>query len=164
MLLHFLLVAQLLFAVPCAVAQNWTANPFVPPATPLAVRTPYLQTWAQMGGVNGSLNSGWQSYRDGSVCHRTESFRWFHATNQPSPNIQKLTWTGFLRVDGQFFDWMGDPQTNTPAVQRSATVRAFNLLGILCGRTNVVQLLKVHFYQNDCHDGLRRCGLDCHLS
>lgn len=57
----------LFFVVPLAFAQNWTANPFIPPATPLAVKGPFLQTWLQETTVNSSLNAGWQFYRDGTV-------------------------------------------------------------------------------------------------
>ena len=72
MLLYPLSLLQLLLAASFALAQNWTVNPFTPPAAPLAVRGPYLQAWLNQGVTNGSLNSGWQSYRDGSVSHPLE--------------------------------------------------------------------------------------------
>ena len=64
---HPLSLLQLLFVVPFTFAANWTAEPFIPPATPLAVKTPYLQTWMMQGTAEGSLNSGWVSFRDGMV-------------------------------------------------------------------------------------------------
>ena len=64
---------QLLFVASIAFAQNWKADPFVPPAIPLAVRTPYIQTWLRQGTAEGSLNSGWESFRDKSVCVRPDS-------------------------------------------------------------------------------------------
>lgn len=67
MLLHILSLLQFLLAAPLVFAQNWTANPFIPPATPLAVKGPFVQTWLPLAGTNISLNSGWQIYRDGSV-------------------------------------------------------------------------------------------------
>ena len=75
MLLQLLPLIQLFIVAPFAIAQNWTANPFNPPTIPLAVKTPYLQTWSRQGGVNDSLISAWPSFRDsGSVSHRLESF------------------------------------------------------------------------------------------
>ena len=68
MLLHALSLLQPLLVAPLAFAQNWTANPFIPPATPLAVKGSYVQAWLPQGGaVNSSLNSGFQTYRDGTV-------------------------------------------------------------------------------------------------
>ena len=69
MLPHLVPLLQLLFFTPLVFAQDWTANPFIPPATPLAVRGPYLQTWLQQAAANNSLNSWWQYYRDGTVGH-----------------------------------------------------------------------------------------------
>ena len=63
---------QLLFAASSAFAQNWTVNPFIPPAIPLAVKTPYLQTWIQRAGANSSLNYGRPYYLDGSVDHESK--------------------------------------------------------------------------------------------
>ncbi|KAF9780645.1 hypothetical protein BJ322DRAFT_1023873 [Thelephora terrestris] len=123
---------QLLFAASFAFAQNWTVTPLIPPVNPLAVRGPYPQSWMDQGVTNGSLNSGWQSYRDGS----------------------KLTWTGFFRVDGQLFDWMGDRQNYTPAVQKKTVV--------LSGTKR--SSLQVHFDEDSyCYD-LREVRLDRHLS
>ncbi|KAF9791272.1 hypothetical protein BJ322DRAFT_439174 [Thelephora terrestris] len=116
MLPHPLSFLQLLFAASFAFAQNWTVTPFIPPATPLAVRGPYLQSWMNQGVTNGSLNSGWQSYRDGS----------------------KLTWTGFLRVDGQLFDWMGDRQNYTPAVQKETVFTSTKtVITMTCGSVDL---------------------------
>ena len=60
---------QLLFMASFALAQNWAANPFVPPSAPLAVKMPFLQTWLPQGGANGSLSSEWPSFRGDSVGH-----------------------------------------------------------------------------------------------
>ena len=69
MLLHPLSLLQFLSVVSFAFAANWTANPFVPPAVPLAVKSPFLQAWAMQGTAEGSLNSGWETFRDGAVSH-----------------------------------------------------------------------------------------------
>ena len=74
-LLQFLLVAS------TALAQNWTADPFIPPAIPLAVKSPYLQTWLRQGAAEGSLNSGWGSFRDKTVRVRPELLQLFPETN-----------------------------------------------------------------------------------
>ena len=46
------------------------SEPFNPPAIPLAVRTPYLQTWSRQGTVNGSLTSAWPTFSMGSSVSR----------------------------------------------------------------------------------------------
>ena len=86
-LLQFLLVAS------TALAQNWTADPFIPPAIPFAVKSPYLQTWSRQGTPQstGPLYGLWP------------------------------TWTGLIRVDDDDrCHWMG-PGGGT--VQKGMTVR-----------------------------------------
>ena len=68
---------QLLLVASFAFAQTWKASPFVPPAIPLAVKTPYLQTWMLQGTAEGSLNSGWEAFRDGTV----NSLTWNSSVN-----------------------------------------------------------------------------------
>ena len=60
---------KLFFVASFALAQNWAANPFIPPSAPLAVKMPFLQTWLPQGEASGSLSSGWQSFRSDSVGH-----------------------------------------------------------------------------------------------
>jgi len=67
MLPNPLSLLRFFFVVSVTFAQSWKSNPFVPPAIPLAVKSPYLQTWLQQGAVEGSLNSGWQFFHDKSV-------------------------------------------------------------------------------------------------
>lgn len=66
-------------------APSWKVEPFNPPAIPLAVKHPYLNTWLPQGqGV--ALNGGWPQFWTG----------------------QSITaWTGFVRVDGKAYSWMG---------------------------------------------------------
>ena len=51
-----------------ASAQNgpsrWTATPFNPPALPLAVRSPYLNTWLLQGNDPPPLNDAWSRLWD----------------------------------------------------------------------------------------------------
>ena len=82
------LFLQLLFLTSFAFAQTWKASPFIPPAIPLAVKSPYLQTWIQQGTAEGSLNAGWEAFRDGSVNRLLELLQ----------QVQVLTGT-HLRLD-----------------------------------------------------------------
>ncbi|KGO75297.1 protein of unknown function DUF1793 [Penicillium italicum] len=71
-----------------------TFSPARPPAIPLAVRSPYLSTWLDVGsdGGNGGYLAGqwpvfWQNQITG--------------------------WAGLIRVDGNTYTWMGLPGSNT---------------------------------------------------
>ncbi|KAK4863905.1 hypothetical protein LT330_010386 [Penicillium expansum] len=71
-----------------------TFSPARPPAIPLAVRSPYLSTWLDVGsdGGNGGYLAGqwpvfWQNQITG--------------------------WAGMIRVDGNTYTWMGLPGTKT---------------------------------------------------
>lgn len=59
------LILALLYAN-VARALDWTAEPFNPPAIPLAVRTPYLSTWLPQG-EGAALNDRWATFWTGSV-------------------------------------------------------------------------------------------------
>ena len=77
MLPHPLSLLRLLSVASIALAQTWEATPFIPPAIPLAVKSPYVQTWSQQGAAEGSLDSGWESFRDGTVCVQPEFLQQF---------------------------------------------------------------------------------------
>lgn len=48
---------------------GWTAVPFNPPALPLAVRSPYLNSWLAQGSNSGALNNLWSNlWTIGAVC------------------------------------------------------------------------------------------------
>ncbi|KAJ5970611.1 uncharacterized protein N7479_000529 [Penicillium vulpinum] len=71
-----------------------TFSPARPPAIPLAVRSPYLSTWLNVGsdGGNGGYLAGqwpvfWQNQING--------------------------WAGLIRVDGNTYTWMGLPGSKT---------------------------------------------------
>ena len=105
MLPHPLPFLQLLFLTSFAVAQRWTATPFIPPAVPLTVKTPYLQTWLSEGAGEGSLNSGWESFRDGTVSS-TSLDRPSISTSRPTVSDHCLAWNPqggqpTLRLDGR---------------------------------------------------------------
>lgn len=106
MLLHPLSLLQLLSVVAFALAANWTANPFVPPAVPLAVKSPFLQTWLMQGTAEGSLNSGWEAFRDGAVSHVLGPW-WVHILTDKPTYLDRCmvgdTQSGrpILRLDGR---------------------------------------------------------------
>ncbi|CAG8221974.1 unnamed protein product [Penicillium salamii] len=69
-------------------------SPARPPAIPLAVRSPYLSTWLNVGndGGNGGYLAGqWPVF-------------WEDQING---------WTGMIRVDGSTYTWMGLPGSKT---------------------------------------------------
>ncbi|KAH7101372.1 DUF1793-domain-containing protein [Auriculariales sp. MPI-PUGE-AT-0066] len=81
-------VASLL-ALPVAAAPSWTVDPINPPAIPLAVKHPYLNTWLPQGeGV--ALNDAWPQFWTGDSI---------------------TAWTGFVRVDGKAYRWLGSAGT-----------------------------------------------------
>ncbi|KAG0651856.1 Glutaminase A [Hyphodiscus hymeniophilus] len=95
------------FGVVCAAAISIASgqsvfNPARPPAIPLAVKSPYMNTYqfaGSEGGNGGYLAGEWQSFWSG----------------------QTTAWTGMIRVDGTNYLWMGAP-ANGPA---TATQTAF---------------------------------------
>ncbi|EIW84037.1 DUF1793-domain-containing protein [Coniophora puteana RWD-64-598 SS2] len=64
----------------------WTSDPALPPAVPLAVRSPYLSAWLPQG-AGTSLTGTWPTFWTGSF----------------------LGWTGYVSVDGTAYNWMGAP-------------------------------------------------------
>ncbi|KAH8839872.1 hypothetical protein MCOR27_003049 [Pyricularia oryzae] len=61
-----------------------TFSPVRPPSIPLAVRSPYLNTWLD-GESKGILPGNWPKFWTG----------------------ENLGWQGYVRVDGTNFNWMG---------------------------------------------------------
>ncbi|RYP92057.1 hypothetical protein DL770_001835 [Monosporascus sp. CRB-9-2] len=80
-------LARLALAVGIASAES-TFSPARPPSIPLAVKSPYLNSWLNVGGDEengGYLAGGWPRF-------------W----------AQQITgWTGFIRVDGVSYAWLG---------------------------------------------------------
>ncbi|OJJ44210.1 hypothetical protein ASPZODRAFT_18402 [Penicilliopsis zonata CBS 506.65] len=71
-----------------------TFSPARPPAIPLAVRSPYLSTWLDVGsdgGDGGYLAGEWPDFWSNQI----------------------TGWAGMIRVDGQVYTWMGLPGTTT---------------------------------------------------
>jgi hypothetical protein len=71
---------------------------------------------------------------------------------------------GMLKVDNQWFVWMGAPQGKA-AVQKDMTVRPPRFLGPCLTRNNQnCFTFEVYLDQNSCHYDLWKRGLDGNLS
>lgn len=72
------------------------------PSIPLIVKTPYLQAWMPIGAREPRLAGRWCEFWTG----------------------QQQGWTGFVRVDGHAYTFMGEPSLygQSLAVQRSYEV------------------------------------------
>ncbi|EIW62037.1 DUF1793-domain-containing protein [Trametes versicolor FP-101664 SS1] len=87
-------------------ATTGTATPFIPPAVPLAVRSPYLSAWLNQG-KGAALNDVWPSFWSGT----------------------NLGWAGFAKVDEVTYCWLGMPGLMagvnfTKATQKSLQITA----------------------------------------
>ncbi|KAI1773444.1 glutaminase A [Hypoxylon cercidicola] len=75
-------------------------SPARPPAIPLAVKGPYLNSWLQVGsdgGNGGYLYGEWPKF-------------W----------TQQITgWAGFIRVDGTTYNWLGAPSGGAATVDQT---------------------------------------------
>ncbi|PQE08816.1 putative glutaminase protein [Rutstroemia sp. NJR-2017a WRK4] len=74
--------------------------PTRPPAIPLAVRSPYMQTWLESGSVGGSggiLPGYWPGPQPGDVSGGAGSV---------------TAWAGLIKVDGTAYTWMGAASVN----------------------------------------------------
>ncbi|KAF7299431.1 hypothetical protein MIND_00892900 [Mycena indigotica] len=105
------LVATILSAATLAASVDWKATPFNPSAIPLAVRSPYLNTWLAQGGNGRALSSTWPSFWTGQACPR------------------------LAKIDGINYSWLGTPAvdgvTYTRATQKSVTITATQSIFVL---------------------------------
>ena len=58
------IIVSILITSACAQSgpTSWTATPFNPPAFPLAVKTPYVNTWAPQGNEPKAISNVWTRY------------------------------------------------------------------------------------------------------
>ncbi|KAJ7232842.1 hypothetical protein B0H12DRAFT_1239497 [Mycena haematopus] len=95
-----------------AAATSWTSTPFNPPSIPLAVRTPYLNTWLPQG-QGSALNTAWPNFWAGQV----------------------TAWAGFVKVDGKSYSYLGAASVSgspfTQATQKSFTFTSTQSIFVL---------------------------------
>ena len=135
---HFAAASLLSYAVIVLGAVTWTADPFIPAAVPLAVRSPYLSTWLPQG--NGTaLNEGWSQFWDTNVsgsirlCVRLAIAVARRAFTSTYASLKSIGWTGLARVDGQAYVWMGKPNVSN-ADLHNATQKSMNVSSALSSR------------------------------
>ncbi|KAI0736168.1 hypothetical protein C8Q72DRAFT_241274 [Fomitopsis betulina] len=66
---------------------SWKASPFNPPSIPLAVRSPYLSAWLPQSANTGTALTTWPQFWNGDT----------------------LGWSGFVKVDGLSYNFLGSP-------------------------------------------------------
>ncbi|KAJ7062370.1 hypothetical protein C8F01DRAFT_129221 [Mycena amicta] len=109
------LVASVLSISGLAASLNWQATPFNPSSIPLVVRSPYLHTWLPQGnnGNGNSLNTNWPLFWTGQI----------------------MAWTGFAKVDGVSYSWLGQPTvpgaSYTKATQKSVHITSTQSIFVL---------------------------------
>ncbi|KAL1297628.1 hypothetical protein AAFC00_006185 [Neodothiora populina] len=88
------------FAVPAVTAQS-SFSPARPPAIPIAVSSPYLNSWLNVGsdGGNGGYLAG----------------EWIRFWTD-----QVTAWTGIIRVDGESYTWLGAPSEPLNTVNQNS--------------------------------------------
>jgi Domain of unknown function (DUF5127) len=113
--LSFLFMFLALF--PWTEAQ-FNSNPLRPPAIPLAVKSPYLNSWQDVGkdgGNGGYLPGQWADFYRYSIPLSTQNIR--ALANYLSNKI--TAWMGIIRVDGAPYTWMG-VNNNLTSVNQTA--------------------------------------------
>ncbi|KAK0357268.1 hypothetical protein LTR02_000092 [Friedmanniomyces endolithicus] len=96
--MHYTLPCLAALAGVCSAQSSF--SPLRPPALPLAVRSPYMNTWQQAGsdGGNGGYLAGeWPSFWMG----------------------QLTGWTGFVRVDNVTYNWLGGSNQSALYVEQT---------------------------------------------
>ncbi|TQS34475.1 hypothetical protein Golomagni_05139 [Golovinomyces magnicellulatus] len=90
----FSFIFSFLFLIWHGAALKFT--PARPPAVALAVRSPYMNTWLEVGSGNGYLPGAWPTFWAGS-----------RMGTSGKPGGEVTGWAGQIRVDGELFTWMG---------------------------------------------------------
>ncbi|GAA5882719.1 hypothetical protein JCM16303_006560 [Sporobolomyces ruberrimus] len=79
-------------------------SPLLPPAVPLAVKSPYLNAWLPTGGeFPKTLTGHWA---------RHWPVRW----GPDSSKSFELPWSGMIRIDGKTFEFLGAPISSASSV------------------------------------------------
>ena len=90
-------------------SRNILAARLPPRFLPLALRSPYLQTWTS----NPIIDANWPMYWNKDVSSLCCSLRAIQIFSYSVRQI--LGWEGMIRVDNQTYQWLGSP-SRSPAV------------------------------------------------
>ncbi|KAF2458173.1 glutaminase GtaA [Lineolata rhizophorae] len=114
-----------------------TFSPARPPSIPLAVRSPYLNTWLAVGGdeaTGGHLAERWPRFYTGSI----------------------NGWVGMIRVDGETYSWMGQPGPD-PVTQVS--VEYTSTKSVFTMNVNDMVEMRISFLSPIAPDDMKRQSL-----
>ncbi|GAA5819993.1 hypothetical protein JCM3770_006817 [Rhodotorula araucariae] len=78
-------------------SQSSTFDPLLPPAIPLAVKSPYVNAWLPAGGA------GSKGYLAGTWAHH------WPVHYAVSERDHRLSWAGLISIDGEVFEFLGAP-------------------------------------------------------
>ena len=81
-----------------------TFSPMNPPSFPLAVRGPYLSAWLP----SGSDSSVTPPNEQGNGGYLAGQYPSFWTSSYGADGEFRLGWSGFIRIDGKSYQWMGD--------------------------------------------------------
>ncbi|GAA5859784.1 hypothetical protein JCM8547_007026 [Rhodosporidiobolus lusitaniae] len=84
-------------------------SPLLPPAIPLAVKSPYTSAWLSTGGENGS-----KGYLAGDWAQH------WPVHYAGSQRDHRLSWAGLIQVDGRTFQFLGDPLEGKSSARQTA--------------------------------------------
>ncbi|KDN52653.1 DUF1793-domain-containing protein [Tilletiaria anomala UBC 951] len=79
-------------------------SPINPPSIPLAVRSPYLSTWLP----SGSFSSATPPNHQGNGGYLYGQYPAFWTSSYGADGEFRLGWTGYIRINGKTYQWMGD--------------------------------------------------------
>ncbi|PWN48488.1 putative glutaminase A [Violaceomyces palustris] len=79
-------------------------TPFNPPSLPLAVRSPYLNAWLP----SGSYKSATPPNSVGNGGYLSGQWASFWTSSYGADGEYRLGWTGYIRIDGKTYQWMGN--------------------------------------------------------
>ena len=117
------IIVSILITSACAQSgpTSWTAIPFNPPAFPLAVKTPYVNTWVPQGNEPKVISNVWTGYGSGPDSPTV----W-----QVNPLVvqhsfwyipgKTLQWFTIITVDGTPYRLMGTSTESSDPVEQVA--------------------------------------------
>ncbi|GAA5829765.1 hypothetical protein JCM11251_007872 [Rhodosporidiobolus azoricus] len=97
-----------------ALSQHSSFTPLLPPAIPLAVKSPYLNAWLPTGGNDGSK---------GFLAGRWA--RHWPIRYAESSRDHRLSWAGLIQVEGETYEFLGAPLSDKQENAKQARQTAF---------------------------------------